>query len=192
MITGIFREKLFKITSFLISFIWRLQKMGRILIKSIGLEITKPVTENIIQLFFPFVTIEVLNVNCLDSVHYCLELLHQPGHKAWSYSSWYSQHIKPLIKFQQWFRSSTSRTFYLSFWFSWIFLLIGTITDQKWIYIYWTTLFKFFFHCVSTHYYLNFPKIWLCGWNFPSKFFAFYTNWCTVKVMKMPEDTSAL
>lgn len=56
--------------------------MGRILIKSIGLEITEPVTEKIIQLFFHFVTIEVLNVNCLDSVHYCLELLHQPGHKA--------------------------------------------------------------------------------------------------------------
>ena len=56
--------------------------MGRTLIKSIGLEISKPVTENIIQLFFPFVTIEVLNVSCLDSVHCCLELLHQPGHKA--------------------------------------------------------------------------------------------------------------
>ena len=50
--------------------------------KPIGLEITKPVNENIIQLFFPFVTIEVLNVSCLDSVHCCLELLHQPGHKT--------------------------------------------------------------------------------------------------------------
>ena len=55
--------------------------MGRILIKSIGLEITKPVSENITQ-FFPFIAIEVLTVSSLHSVHCRLELSHQQGQEA--------------------------------------------------------------------------------------------------------------